>query len=148
MEKNLKKREKYGIWHNFSLASISLFRTELLEFSWIHFCLCKFKVWILWIWWIQDEEYQKGKISKLIIQWYFEWWSFFSSLSFSDSSNYCFMYSINVLVWETGYSVGTPSYLESEHHCHTFFFFWSFCYFFGLLSRHMEAPRLGVESEL
>ena len=29
-----------------------------------------------------------------------------------------------------------------------FFFFLSFCYFFGPLPRHMEAPRLGVESEL
>ena len=30
----------------------------------------------------------------------------------------------------------------------TFFFFWSFCYFFGPLLRHMEVPRLGVVSEL
>ena len=29
-----------------------------------------------------------------------------------------------------------------------FFFFLSFCYFVGLLPRHMEVPRLGVESEL
>ena len=29
-----------------------------------------------------------------------------------------------------------------------FFFFLSFCYFFGPLLRHMEVPRLGVESEL
>jgi len=29
-----------------------------------------------------------------------------------------------------------------------FFFFFFFCYFFGLLLRHMEVPRLGVESEL
>ena len=29
-----------------------------------------------------------------------------------------------------------------------FFFFLSFCYFFGPLPRHMEVPRLGVESEL
>ena len=29
-----------------------------------------------------------------------------------------------------------------------FFFFLSFCYFFGPLPRHMEGPRLGVESEL
>ena len=29
-----------------------------------------------------------------------------------------------------------------------FFFFWSFCYFFGPRPRHMEVPRLGVESEL
>ena len=28
------------------------------------------------------------------------------------------------------------------------FFFWSFCHFFGLLLRHVEIPRLGVESEL
>ena len=28
------------------------------------------------------------------------------------------------------------------------FIFWSFCYFFGPLPRHMEVPRLGVESEL
>jgi len=27
-------------------------------------------------------------------------------------------------------------------------FFLSFCYFFGPLLRHMEVPRLGVESEL
>ena len=30
----------------------------------------------------------------------------------------------------------------------SFFFFLSFCYFFGLLPGHMEVPRLGVESEL
>ena len=29
-----------------------------------------------------------------------------------------------------------------------FFFFSSFCYFFGLLPQHMEVPRLGVELEL
>ena len=29
-----------------------------------------------------------------------------------------------------------------------FLFFLSFCYFFGPLPRHMEVPRLGVESEL
>ena len=29
-----------------------------------------------------------------------------------------------------------------------FFFFLSFCHFFGPLLRHMEVPRLGVESEL
>ena len=29
-----------------------------------------------------------------------------------------------------------------------FFVFLSFCYFFGLLPRHMAVPRLGVESEL
>ena len=29
-----------------------------------------------------------------------------------------------------------------------FFFFLSFCYFFGPLPWHMEVPRLGVESEL
>ena len=36
------------------------------------------------------------------------------------------------------------------HRCshQIFFFFWSFCYFFGPLPRHMEVPRLGVESEL
>ena len=28
-----------------------------------------------------------------------------------------------------------------------FFYFLSFCYFFGPLPRHMEVPRLGVESE-
>ena len=31
---------------------------------------------------------------------------------------------------------------------HLTFFFLSFCYFFGLLPRHMEVPRLGVQSEL
>jgi len=30
----------------------------------------------------------------------------------------------------------------------SFIFFFSFCYFFGPLPRHMEVPRLGVESEL
>ena len=30
----------------------------------------------------------------------------------------------------------------------SFFFFLSFCYFFGPLPRHMEVPRLGVQSEL
>ena len=30
----------------------------------------------------------------------------------------------------------------------SFFFFFSFCYFFGLLPWHMVVPRLGDESEL
>ena len=38
---------------------------------------------------------------------------------------------------------------ECEGYCLVcFFFFLSFCYFFGPLPRHMEVPRLGVQSEL
>ena len=36
---------------------------------------------------------------------------------------------------------------KKKHPRNSFFFFWS-CYFFGPLPRHMEVPRLGVESEL
>ena len=49
------------------------------------------------------------------------------------------------------YSVSPSGAYQGELVSRFWFFvfgFLSFCHFFGLLPRHMEVPRLGVESEL
>ena len=44
--------------------------------------------------------------------------------------------------------VGEDYYLYHNENLEMLFFFFPFCHFFGPLPRHMEVPRLGVESEL
>ena len=61
----------------------------------------------------------------------------------------CNPYILEVLsiLNEVMHENGLAEYI-AQNRFSLFFFLFFFCHFFGPLSRHMEVPRLGVESEM